>query len=210
MAGDAAPRSWQHGKARSFDAYDAKAKCLALLDAAGAPVDRLQVMGEAGDIYHPGQSATLRLGPKNRIASFGMVHPTVLKAFGISVPVAAFGIHLDAIPAKKVPKGSISFARPSFSPPPLQAVNRDFAFLVPEALAAGDLLRAVRGADKANIVDARIFDQFTGDRLPEGTKSLALEVTLQPQEKSYKDADLKAITDAIVAAAAKQGAELRG
>ncbi len=210
MAGDAAPRSWQHGKARSFDAFDAKAKCLALLEAAGAPVDRLQVMGEAGDIYHPGQSATLRLGPKNRIASFGMVHPTVLKAFGIGVPVAAFGIHLDAIPAKKAAKGSVSFARPGFTPPALQAVTRDFAFLVPNALAAGDLLRAVKGADKVNIVDARIFDQFTGESLPEGTKSLALEVTLQPQEKSYKDADLKAITDAIVASAAKQGAELRG
>ncbi len=210
MVGEAAPRSWQHGKARHFDAYDAKAMCLHLLEAAGAPVQKLQVMGDAGDVYHPGQSATLRLGPKNQIASFGMVHPSLLKSFGIGVPVAALGIHLDAIPAKKAAKGPVSFARPSFTPPALQSVTRDFAFLVPEALPAGDLLRAVKGADKANIVDARVFDHFTGEGVPEGHKSLAIEVTLQPQDKSYKDADLKAIADNVIAAAAKQGAELRG
>jgi len=92
----------------------------------------------------------------------------------------------------------------------LQAVTRDFAFLVPEDLAANDLLRAVRGADKNAITDGRIFDVFTGGSLPEGKKSLALEVTLQPQDKTFKDADLKAISDKVVAAAAKLGAELRG
>lgn len=210
MAGDATPRNWQSGKARSFDAYDAKSMCLSLLEAAGAPVAKLQVMGEAGEFYHPGQSATLRLGPKNQLASFGMLHPLLLKKFGIDVPVAAMGIHLDAIPAKKVPKGPVSFARPSFAPPALQSVTRDFAFLVPEALAAEDLLKAVRGSDKVNITAARVFDLFTGDGVSEGQKSLAIEVTLQPQEKSFKDKDLKAIADTVVAAAAKLGAELRG
>jgi len=92
----------------------------------------------------------------------------------------------------------------------LQAVTRDFAFLVPEDLAANDLLRAVRGADKNAIADGHIFDVFTGGSLPEGKKSLALEVVLQPQDKTFKDADLKAISDKVVAAAAKLGAELRG
>jgi phenylalanyl-tRNA synthetase beta chain len=92
----------------------------------------------------------------------------------------------------------------------LQAVTRDFAFLVPAELPAGDLLRTVRGADKANIVDARIFDLFAGQGVPDGKKSLAIEVTLQPGEASYKDADLKAIADKVVAAAGKLGAELRG
>jgi len=89
-------------------------------------------------------------------------------------------------------------------------VKRDFAFLVPAALPAGDLLRAVRGADKANIVAARVFDLFCGLGVPEGQKSLAIEVTLQPGEKSYTDEELKAIADRIVAAAGKLGAELRG
>ena len=164
------------------------------------------VMEPVGEFYHPGQAATLRLGPKNALASFGAIHPATLKAFGIDVPVVAFGIHLDAVPARK----SAGFARPQYAPPPLQAVTRDFAFLVPADLPAGDLLRAVKGADKANIVDARIFDLFAGQGVPEGRKSLAIEVTLQPGEASYKDADLKAIADRVVAAAAKLGAELRG
>ena len=164
-------------------------------------------MGEAGAVYHPGQSATLRLGPQNRVASFGMVHPSTLKAFGIDGPVAALGIHLDAIPARKAQTG---FERSHFAPPALQAVMRDFAFLVAAELPAGELVRAVRGADKANIVAARVFDEFRGAGVPDGKKSLAIEVTLQPGEKSYTDEELKAISDRVVAAAVKLGAELRG
>ncbi|MEY4889758.1 MAG: hypothetical protein RIQ75_888, partial [Pseudomonadota bacterium] len=92
----------------------------------------------------------------------------------------------------------------------LQAVTRDFAFLVPESLAAGDLVRAVKGSDKANIVAARLFDRFSGTGVPEGQVSLAVEVTLQPDEKSYTDEELKAISDRVVAAAGKLGATLRG
>jgi len=210
LAGERRARSWKEGKAQVFDAFDAKALCLDLLEIAGAPVASLQVMGPddlgLGSAYHPGQSATLRLGPKNRLASFGMVHPSILKAFDIDGPVAALGIHFDAIPQKK---GSALFARAAYSPPELQAVTRDFAFLVDAALPAGDLLRTVRGADKAEIADLRIFDDFRGRGVPEGKKSLAIEVTLQPGEKSYTEADLKAISERIVAAAAKLGAELR-
>ncbi|MCP5395545.1 MAG: phenylalanine--tRNA ligase subunit beta [Sphingomonadaceae bacterium] len=207
LAGEKQARSWQGGKAVAFDAYDAKAHCLELLEAAGAPVDKLQVMREAGEFYHPGQSATLRLGPKNVLASFGTIHPTTLKAFDIDVPVVAFGLHLDAIPAKKA---GGTFARATYAPPALQSVERDFAFLVDVARPAGELLRAVQGADKVNIVAARIFDDFRGQGVPEGKKSIAVEVTLQPGEKSYTDEEIKAISEKVVGAAAKQGAELRG
>ena len=207
LAGNKVARNWQSGKASVFDAFDAKALVLSLLEAAGAPVANLMVMGEAGDFYHPGQSATLRLGPKNRLASFGAIHPSTLRAFDIDVPVMAGGIHLDALPQKK---GGGGFARAAYSPPALQSVKRDFAFLVPSDLASGELLRAVKGADKANIVDARVFDVFAGQGVPEGHKSVALEVTLQPGEKSYKDDELKAISEKVVASAAKLGAELRG
>ncbi|MXP40075.1 phenylalanine--tRNA ligase subunit beta [Altererythrobacter soli] len=207
LAGEKTPRGWATGKAAAFDAFDAKAEALALLEAAGAPVANLQVAGEAGEQFHPGQSATLRLGPKNILARFGALHPRTLEAFDIDGPVMAVEVFLDAIPARK---GGGAFARPAYSPPALQSVLRDFAFLVDAALPAGDLLRAVRGADKANIADARIFDDFRGQGVPEGRKSLAIEVTLQPGEKSYTDAELKAISDRIVAAAGKLGAELRG
>ncbi|MDH4745732.1 phenylalanine--tRNA ligase subunit beta [Sphingomonas sp. CBMAI 2297] len=207
LAGAKTPRGWQGGKAQPFTAFDAKAEALALLEAAGAPVANLQVMGEAGEVWHPGQSATLRLGPKTVLAAFGMVHPSVLKAFDLDGDVAAVELYLDALPAKR---GGSGFMRTAYTPPALQAVTRDFAFLVPDALAAGDLVRAVKGADKAAIVDARLFDLFTGAGVPEGQKSLAIEVTLQPGEKSFTDEELKAVADKVVAAAAKLGAALRG
>lgn len=206
LAGEKTPKSWQSGKAKSFDAYDAKGLALQLLEAAGAPVANLMVMGEAGAQFHPGQSATLRLGPKVVLARFGMVHPATLKAFDADGPIAAVELFLDAIPAKK----GAAFARPGFTPPSLQAVTRDFAFLVPASLAAGDLVRAVQGADKASITAVRVFDVFAGQGVPEGHKSIAVEVTLQPGEASFKDADLKAIAEKVVAAAAKLGGELRG
>lgn len=206
LAGEKTPRGWQFGKAKPFDAFDAKALALALLEAAGAPVANLMVMGEAGPQFHPGQSATLRLGPKVVLARFGMVHPATLKAFDADGPIAAVELFLDAIPAKK----GAAFARPGFTPPALQAVTRDFAFLVPATLAAGDLVRAVQGADKAFITGVRVFDVFQGQGVPEGRKSIAVEVTLQPGEASFKDAELKAIAEKVVAAAVKLGGELRG
>jgi phenylalanyl-tRNA synthetase beta chain len=206
LAGDKSQRGWASGKAAKFDAYDAKAEVIALLAAAGVATDGLMVMSEAGDHYHPGQSATLRMGPKNVLAAFGALHPATAKAFDLDGAVIAAEIFLDAIPAKK----GAGFMRPAFSPPALQAVTRDFAFFVPEQLAAGDLVRAVKGCDKENIVAVRLFDRFAGQGVPEGQVSLAIEVTLQPGEKSYTDEDLKAISDRVVAAAAKQGASLRG
>jgi phenylalanyl-tRNA synthetase beta chain len=159
-----------------------------------------------GAQFHPGQSATLRLGPKVVLARFGMVHPATLKAFDMDGPVAAVELFLDAIPARK----GAAFARPGFTPTALQAVTRDFAFLVPAGLAAGDLVRAVQGADKAVITGVRVFDVFQGQGVPEGKKSVAIEVTLQPGDASFKDAELKALAEKIVAAAGKLGAELRG
>jgi phenylalanyl-tRNA synthetase beta chain len=206
LAGEKNPRGWASGKAISFDAFDAKAEAMALLAEAGAPVDNLQVMGEAGPQFHPGQSATLRLGPKTVLARFGMLHPSLLKAFDIDVAVAAVELFLDAIPARK----AADFARPHYAPPALQAVTRDFAFLVDAALPAGDLVRAIKGCDKANVVAVRLFDDFRGQGVPEGQKSLAVEVTLQPGEKSYDEAELKTISERVTGAAAKLGAVLRG
>ncbi len=206
LAGEKTPRGWVQGKGAPFDAYDAKAEALALLEAAGAPVANLQVMGEAGTQFHPGQSGTLRLGPKTVLARFGALHPTTLKAFDIDGPVMAVELFLDAIPVKK----AASFARAAYSPPALQPVTRDFAFLVSTDLPADDLIRAVRGADKAAIVAARVFDVFGGQSVPVGKHSVAVEVVLQPGDKSFTDAEIKVISDKIVAGASKLGAELRG
>ena len=207
LVGQKAGRRWSTGKATLFDAFDAKSEARALLAEAGAPLANLQVMGEAGAQFHPGQSGTLRLGPKTVLGRFGMLHPTLLRHFDIAAPVAAVELFLDAIPTKR---GAASFARTPYAPPALQAITRDFAFLVPIDLPASELVRMLRGADKANIVNARIFDDFRGGGVAEGHKSLAVEVTLQPGDKSYDDAEIKAITERITTAVAKLGAVLRG
>jgi phenylalanyl-tRNA synthetase beta chain len=206
LAGQRGPRHWQSGKAGGFDAYDAKAEALAILAAAGAPVDNLQVLAPASAVYHPGRSARLGLGPKQALAEFGELHPAILKAFDLDGPVVAAEIFLDALPRKR---GGNARMRSAYAPPALQAVKRDFAFLVPAELDADRLLRAVRGADKAAIAGVGLFDVFTGAGVPEGMKSLAVEVTLQPSEKSFTEDELKAVADRIVAAAGKLGATLR-
>ncbi|HEX7852633.1 MAG TPA: phenylalanine--tRNA ligase subunit beta [Sphingobium sp.] len=210
LAGDKVPRGWVVGKPVVFSAFDAKAEALALLAAAGAPVANLQMMplenNSAGTSFHPGQSGTLRLGPKTVLAAYGVLHPTLAKAFDLSGTVVAGELYLDVIPAKR----KSGFMRPVYAPPALQAVTRDFAFLVPETVEAEALVRAVRGADKGSIVSARLFDVFAGTGVPEGQKSLAVEVTLQPGEKSFGEEELKAIAAKVMKAAEKLGGVLRG
>ena len=205
LAGKRGPRHWLEG-GKEFDVYDAKAEALALLDAAGAPVDNLQVFDGAPGFYHPGRSARLCLGPKNTLAAFGELHPATLKALDLEGPVMAAEIYLDAIPLPR-DKGHM---RTAYAPPALQSVTRDFAFLLDGDAPAGDLLRAVKNADKKYLSGARVFDVFTGEGVPEGKKSVAIEATLQPGEKSFTEEELKAISEKVVAAASKAGGELRG
>ncbi|MEW4468786.1 phenylalanine--tRNA ligase subunit beta [Parasphingorhabdus sp. JC815] len=206
LTGENRTRSWQSGAATKYDAFDAKAEVLGILEAAGAPTDKLMDFGEAGDHYHPGQSGTLRLGPKKILAAYGVLHPAVTKAMGLKGAAVAAEIFLDAIPVKKA-KGHM---RDAYAPPALQAVNRDFAFIVDADLPAGDLVRAVKTADKKLITDARLFDLFEGPSVGEGKKSLAVEITLQPVDATLTEEDLKAVSEKVVASAGKLGAELRG
>ena len=201
LAGEKRRREWHSGKAQPFVALDAKAEVLALLDAAGAPIANLQVIPDAGPTWHPGRSAKLGLGPKTIVASFGELHPGLHKSLDSPPGAVAAEIYLDAIPAPR----SSGRSRPAFVPPALQAVTRDFAFLVPAALTAETLARSIRGSDKAAITSVRLFDRFeTADGL-----SLAFEVTLQPGDKSFTDEQIGEISSRIVAAAEKLGARLR-
>ena len=208
LSGDRVSRDWRTGRAQAFDACDAKAEAVALLAAAGAPVDRLQLFETLSTgVYHPGRSGTLRLGAKMVLAEFGELHPAIARAFDIEGVAVAAEVFLDAIPPKRAAAGHM---RDAYAPPALQAVRRDFAFLIPADKPGDELLRAVRGADKAAIVDATLFDIFVGAGVGEGEKSMAIEVVLQPADKSFTDAELQAISEKIVAAAAKLGARLRG
>jgi phenylalanyl-tRNA synthetase beta chain len=201
FAGERQPRAWQSGKARSFDAFDAKAEVVALIEVAGAPVSSLQVIPDAGPNWHPGRSAKLGLGPKTIVAAFGELHPSLAKSLDAPAGAVAAEIYLDAIP----PSRSSGHARSQYGPPALQAITRDFAFIVPPDLPADTLRRAIAGADKAAITGVRPFDRFES---PDGL-SLAFEVTLQPVEKSFTDEQISDVSRRIVAAAEKLDARLR-
>ncbi|PQA87964.1 phenylalanine--tRNA ligase subunit beta [Hyphococcus luteus] len=199
-------RHWQGARATA-DVFTVKADAIAALEAAGAPVASLQTSADAPDYFHPGRSGVLRLGPK-ALAHFGEIHPRVLKAMDVDGPVHGFEVFLDQIPAskKKPTKTRAALDASEFLP-----LTRDFAFVVEEGVTAETLLKAVRGAEKKLIADVSLFDVYQGKGVPEGMKSLAVEVTLQPREKTLTDEEIEAVSARIVAQVEKAtGGTLRG
>jgi phenylalanyl-tRNA synthetase beta chain len=197
-------RDWMKSS-HAADAFDAKADMLAILDVAMGSAMTAPVKPGAPAWYHPGRSGTLALGPKV-LASFGVIHPKILAAFDLKGPVVAFEVNLDAIPEPKA-KGK---ARAQFSPSPYQPVERDFAFLVDAKVAAEDVLKAAKGVDRNLIESASVFDVYEGKGVPEGKKSLAISLRLQPKDKTLTDVEIEAIAQKIVAAVSKAtGATLR-
>ena len=201
----AVPRNWA-GPARTVDAFDAKADALAVLAAIGAP-DNLSTQPGAPDWYHPGRSGVIKLGDRV-MAQFGELHPELTAAADLKGPVAAFEVFLDAPP---LPKAKATKARSKLVLSAFQPVERDFAFLVDATVEAEKLVRAARSGDRMLITAARVFDVYAGKGVPEGKKSLAIAVTLQPVERTLTDAEIEAVCNKIVAAVAKAtGATLRG
>jgi phenylalanyl-tRNA synthetase beta chain len=183
-----------------------KRDVLTVLEAVGAPVASLQTATDAPAHWHPGRTGALKLGPKV-IAYFGEIHPRALKAIDVEAPMLAFEIFLDALPAPRA-KGR---SKPPLEKLDLQPLTRDLAFIVDDGTPAADAVRAAFGADKALIADVSLFDAYRGERMPAGKKSLAIEVTLQPREKTMTDADIEAASARIVSAVMKAtGGTLRG
>jgi phenylalanyl-tRNA synthetase beta chain len=204
--GSGAGRHWSGGAAAGV--FDIKADAMALLAGLGVALQGLQVVQGGPSWMHPGRSATLQFGPQNQIGCFGELHPSVLKALDADGPVMALEILIDAIPA---PKSRPTKMRPKLELSELQPLNRDFAFLVDQKVKADDVLKAARAAERTLVTDVSLFDVYEGKGVPEGKKSLAVEVTLQPREKTLTDAEIEAVAAKIVAEVAKKtGAVLRG
>ena len=199
-SGMLAPREWT-GSARPVDWLDAKADAIAALAALGVRVDALQVRTDAPEWYHPGQSGTLNQG-KVTLARFGTIHPAFLAAHDLDDhkgAVAGFEVMLDAVsmPRKK------STQRPMAQLSAFQPVGRDFAFLLDEAVTAENLIRAMKGAGKPLVTEVTVFDVYAGKGIPEGKKSVALSVTLQPTKATLTEAEIEAASAAIIAAVDK-------
>ena len=192
-------RHWTGGG--PVDAYDAKSDALALLAALGVAANAVQIVAGGPAFLHPGRSATLQFGPKNVAGWFGELHPAALEALDAEGPLVAFEIVLDAIPPAKVrpTKAKPKLERSEFMP-----VSRDLAFVVAEGAAAGDILKAALAADRALITAADVFDVYRGAGVPEGKKSVAIAVTLQPRERTLTDAEIEATIAKIVAEVGKK------
>ncbi|HYD88210.1 MAG TPA: phenylalanine--tRNA ligase subunit beta [Vitreimonas sp.] len=198
------PRHWRAH--HQPDIFDVKRDVRTILEAIGAPVASLQTASEAPAHWRPGRTGALKLGPKV-IAYFGEIHPRALKAIDVEAPALAFEIFLDALPAPRA-KGR---TKPPLEKLDLQPLTRDFAFIVDDGTPAADVVRAAIGADKQLITDVNLFDVYRGERMQPGKKSLAIEVTLQPREKTLTDADIEAASAKIVSAVMKAtGGTLRG
>ncbi|MBX2805848.1 MAG: phenylalanine--tRNA ligase subunit beta [Hyphomicrobiales bacterium] len=198
-------RHWS-GETKSVDLFDAKADALAVIGALGFDPAKVQIVRGAEGWFHPGRSGVIRVGPKNIIGSFGELHPQILKTYDLDGPAAAFEIFIEAIPQSR----RKSSQKPPLELNDLQPVNRDFAFVLDEDVLAGDVIRAAQGADKALISGVSVFDIFQGPSLGEGRKSMAIEITLQPQDKTLTDEQIDAVASKIVAAVKKAtGGEIR-
>jgi phenylalanyl-tRNA synthetase beta chain len=198
------PRRWDG--AAPDPLFALKADLMALIEEMGAP--SLQaVQGQASPWFHPGRSARLQLGPKTVVAELGELHPRVLKALDAEGPMLAFELDLGVIPE---PKKKPTKTKAALALSPLMPLTRDFAFLVAADTPAGELARPILGADKTLIADVRVFDVYQGKGVPEGEKSVAVEVTVQPTDKTLTDSEIEALSARIVAAAGKAvGARLR-
>ena len=193
-----------HSSRRTVDVYDVKADVEAVLHALGAPT-KVQFQRGLSNWWHPGRSARMALG-KTSLAGFGEVHPTVLAALGVRGPVMAFAIHTKNIPMPK----TRSATRPALTISDLQAVERDFAFVVDQSVEAITLVNAAKGADKVLIEEVQVFDEFIGGSLAEGLKSLAFTVRLQPKDTTLKDLEIEVVSAKIVEKVSKAtGGKLR-
>jgi phenylalanyl-tRNA synthetase beta chain len=198
-------RHWD-GAAKPAGVFDAKADALAVLAALGFDTGKLQTARNAPAWYHPGRSGALQLGPKTVLAHFGELHPETLKALDIKGPAAVFEVFLDNVPASRR-KGT---AKGALVVSDFQPVRRDFAFIVDKAVEAASVLGAAEGAEKSLISRVSIFDVFEGQGVPAGKKSLGLEITLSPLDRTLTEVEIEAVSAKVVAQVKKvTGAELR-
>ncbi len=200
-------RHWS-SKTEPVDVFDAKADAFAVLSAAGAPMQALQVVPGGPAWFHPGRSGTIQIGPQNILGHFGELHPRAIAALKAEGPLVAFEVILDKIPE---PKAKATRAKPLLELSPFQPVERDFAFVVENSLKAADIVRAAQNVDKKLIVGVTVFDVYEGKGIDPGKKSIAIAVTIQPREKTMTDAEIDALSVKIVSEVSKKtGGVLRG
>ena len=196
-------RLWSNqakGGGKPVDVYDAKADALAVIEACGLPMGNVQIDQGAPSWYHPGRSGTIKMGPKIVLGYFGEFHPKTLEALDVSGALCGFEIYLDIMPE---PKKKPTRTKPVLELSPFQMVKRDFAFVVDKTVEAGAIIKAAGLADRKLVSGVTVFDVFEGASVGEGKKSIAIEVLIQPYERTMTDEDFEALTGKIIAGVEK-------
>ena len=205
-AGQNHDRHWQKNP-ENVDVFDAKADAVAILSSIGVNAETAQVVAEAPAWYHPGRSGVIRLGPKNIMAYFGEIHPSILKKLDVKGPIVGFEIMMDNIPLPRSKNGN---SRGPLKASDFQAVERDFAFVVDKDLPSENIIKIISSVNKKLIDNISVFDVYEGTGIEEGKKSIAVNVRLQPFDRTLTDDEIESFrTKVIETVSKKTGGTLR-
>ena len=195
---------------RNLDVFDIKKDVVQTLVEVGYDSEKFYIDNEVPEYYHPGKSGRLFLDhEKDKVAAlFGELHPNILKKIDIKTEaLLGFEIFLDNL---KLPKKSLNNLKKKFTVSDYQKSERDFAFIVDKNLSSQDLIKTISSINKNLISNIRIFDVYEGDNIPSDKKSIAINVTIQSNEKTLNDTDLENINKLIIKTVEnKTGAKIR-
>jgi len=208
-AGKISRSNWLE-KDRLVDVFDVKQDVIQSLVEAGFSRKKLLLDDKTPSYYHPGKSGRIFLNKdkKKIIAFFGEIHPNILKKIDIKTEsLAGFEIFLDNI---KQTKKSLNDRKTQYKYSDYQKSERDFAFVLNKNFQVQDLIEIISDVDNDLIKAVKVFDVYEGDNIPDGKKSIALNVTIQSSEKTLKDEDLDKISQLIISTVEKKtGAKIR-
>ncbi len=208
-AGKVSRLSW-NDKERIVDTFDVKKDVIQSLYEAGINKDDIVIDDKTPSYYHPGKSGGVyqNKNEKNALAYFGEIHPNIIKKLDIKTEgLVIFEIYLDYI---KDSKQKIKDSKSEYKFSDFQKSERDFAFIINKNFKSQELVNIIKSVDDKLIKSVRVFDVFEGENIPEGKKSIAVNVTIQSEEKTLNENDLENINKLIISSVeSKSGAKIR-
>ena len=202
-------KSWID-KPRKLDVFDIKSDVIRTLFELNLKESELLVTKEAKNYYHPGRSGSICLKSDNKktLAYFGEIHPAIITTLDFKEKnVFGFEVFLDNIPESR---NKIRSNKVKYKVSDYQKSERDFAFVIDKNYSANEIEILVKNVNPDLIQSVKTFDVFEGQNLPEGKKSLAINVILQSVSKTLTDSDLEQISNKIIETVKeKTGATIR-
>ena len=202
-------KSWLE-KSRNVDIFDIKADVIRTLIDLGLEESDLFVSSNTKNCYHPGRSGSVNLksekGP--HLAYFGELHPGIITNLDFKEKnIFGLEIFLKNIPE---PNNKVRVSKKNYTTSDFQKSERDFAFVIDKAIEVGELENIIKKTDDSIVKKVITFDVFEGQNIPEGKKSVAINVVIQSQDKTLTESDLDQISQKIInTVKEKTGATIR-